>query len=84
MAIEKVNTPSSSAALVEPSNGKVTSAWLGFFSGVEKATRSLLNKSAATSAIVPVASANATDLATAITLANELKTKLNAVIAASQ
>lgn len=38
--------------------------------------------SAAVTAVTPVAAANATDLATAQTLANELKTKFNALLAA--
>lgn len=58
-------------------------AQLGLIEGIKAGafTDSAAN-SAAVAALVAVTSPNATDLPTALTLVNEIKTKLNAVIAA--
>lgn len=58
-------------------------AQLGFIEGIKAgAFTDSVAKSAAVAALASVTSANATDLPTALTLVNEIKTKLNAVIAA--
>lgn len=58
-------------------------AQLGLIEGIKAgAFQDSAGSSAAIAALTNVTSPNATDLPTALTLVNEIKTKLNAVIAA--
>ena len=91
MAIEKVNLPMS-AAIAAPETGKVTSAWSRAFSALGTALRQLADRADGVAGIVPVASPDATvagagynqaQAQSVVTLANELKSKLNALIAAA-
>lgn len=62
---------------VDPQTGAFNRVWVHFFGGVARK----LNNS---SQVAVVATANASDLATAIALANSLKAQLNALITAQQ
>ena len=57
---------------------------LGLLEGIKAGAFIDAGSSAAVAALTPVTTANATDEATAITLVNALKTKVNAIISALQ
>lgn len=59
-------------------------AKLGLLEGIKAGAFIDSGSSAAITALTPVTTPNATDEATAITLANALKVKVNAIIAALQ
>lgn len=91
MAIEKVNLPMT-AAIAESTTGRLTSAWSRAFSAMATALRQLAARADGIAGVAPVASPDATvapgaynqaQVQSIVDLANELKTRLNALIAAA-
>lgn len=91
MAIEKVNLPIT-AAIAESNTGRVTTPWARAFSALATALRQLAKRADGIAGTAPVASPDATvapaaynqaQVQSIVTLANELKTKLNALITAA-
>lgn len=89
MAGEKINFP---AGPMSRENGEAQNSWRQTFSALAKKVRSGNSKLAAIAAVAPVAAPNApaaaaiytqADIQGLVTLTNELKTKLNALISAS-